>query len=163
MYQRILVPLDGSALSEAVLPYAEDLASRLGSAIHLVQVVPMLSQLIGLAGPSDVGATIPPQNLEVLLETTEHEAVRAEAYLEGIGESLRKQGLTATWEVRRGNAATEIIQCVHDRAIDTVAVSTRGRSGLGRLFFGSVASRVIRDAGVPVLVIKPEDNGAPES
>lgn len=162
MYQRILVPLDGSTLSEAVLPYAEELASRLGSALHLVQVVPMLSQLIGLAGPSDVGATIPPQNLEVLLETTEHEAARAEVYLERVGKSLRDQGLTVSWEVRRGNAAAEIIQCVHDQSIDTVAISTRGHSGLGRLLFGSVASRVVRDAGVPVLAIKPEDNNATE-
>ena len=59
MYERILVPLDGSSLAEAALTHGEALATSLGSEVYLLQVVQMLSQLVGLAGPSDAGATIP--------------------------------------------------------------------------------------------------------
>ena len=159
MYDRILVPLDGSPLAEAALTHGEVLAASLGSQIHLLQVVHLLSQLVGLAGPSDAGATIPPVNMEVLMETTEREAALAEAYLARIGEGLKAKGLTVSWEVRRGSAAEEIVQCTQDQGIGLIALSTRGRSGLGRLLFGSVAQRVVRDVGVPVLLIRPDEQG----
>ena len=159
MYDRILVPLDGSPLAEAALTHGEVLAASLGSQIHLLQVVHLLSQLVGLAGPSDAGATIPPVNMEVLMETTEREAALAEAYLARIGEGLKAKGLTVSWEVRWGNAAAEIVQCTQDQGIGLIALSTHGRSGLGRLLFGSVAQRVVRDVGVPVLLIRPDEQG----
>ena len=158
MYDRILVPLDGSPLAEAVLPHAEGLASTLGSRIHLVQVVHQLSQLVGLAGPSDATAALPAINMEVLIETTEREAVMADAYLQRVAEGLQSRGLEATWEVRRGNPGSELIQCVQDQDIQLVAISTHGRAGLGRFLFGSVANRVAREAGVPVLLIRPEQD-----
>ena len=156
MYDHILVPLDGSALAERALPHAEALATLSGSHIHLVQVVHLLSQLVGLAGPPDAGASIPSVNMQRLMDTTDREATAAEAYLARVGEGLREKGIEVSWEVRRGAAAGEIVQCVKDLGIHLVTLSTHGRSGLGRLLFGSVALNVVRDAGVPVLLIRPD-------
>ncbi|MBI4337644.1 MAG: universal stress protein, partial [Chloroflexi bacterium] len=64
--------------------------------------------------------------------------------------------LQVEWETRRGDAASQIIRYVKERGIDLVAISTHGRSGLSRLVFGSVAEKVLREAGVPVLLIKPD-------
>ena len=97
--------------------------------------------------------------MEVLMETTEREAALADAYLARIGEGLKAKGLRVSWEVRWGNAATEIVQCALDQGIGLIALSTHGRSGLGRLLFGSVAQRVVREAGVPVLLIRPQEHG----
>ncbi|MBI2872262.1 MAG: universal stress protein [Chloroflexi bacterium] len=155
MYQRILVPLDGSELAERVLPHATALASRMGAELLLVQVVPLSSQLAMLAaGNIEVGAA-GGAPLAAMAEAEEAEAKRASEYLESVAERLRREGLEVQWEVRRGTAAAAIIDCAMEHDVSVIAISTRGRSGLGRLVFGSVADAVLRQSGKPVLVIKP--------
>ena len=157
--RRIQVPLDGSDLAEAALPYAKDLASRLSGSIHLVRVVPLARQLAAssFAGSGGIDG-MSALDVKAIDEAVELQMQEARSYLEKLGRNLKKKGLKVDWEVRQGNAADEILQCVQEHGIELIAISTHGRSGLGRLVFGSVCDRVVRDAGIPVLVIKPSQD-----
>ena len=154
--RRILVPLDGSELSEAALPHAKELASRLSSSIHLVRVVPLARQLAAssFAGSGGIDG-MPGLDVKAIDEAVEARLQEAIVYIEEQGKKLQQEGISVEWEVRQGAAAEEILESVQNNDIDLIAISTHGRSGLGRLVFGSVFDSVMRDAGIPVMVIKP--------
>jgi len=78
----------------------------------------------------------------------------AQEYLAPIAAELQRRGVDATWEVCRGTAATAILDAGKAFGADVIAMGTHGRSGLGRLLFGSVAEQVLRHASVPVLLIR---------
>ena len=153
---RILVPLDGSDLAELALPYTKKLASRLSSSVYLVRVVPLARQLAAssFAGSGGVDG-MPGLDVKAIDEAVESHLQEAMAYIEEQGKKLQAEGLSVEWEVRQGAAAEEILECAQTNDIDLIAISTHGRSGLGRLVFGSVCDNVMREAGIPVMVIKP--------
>jgi nucleotide-binding universal stress UspA family protein len=84
------------------------------------------------------------------------EAYRDEAshYLDKVVASLKEKGVAAKTEILAGNPAEEIIKYSQKNNVDLIIMSTRGRSGISRWVFGSVAEKVIRNSTVPVL-IKP--------
>ena len=154
--QRILVPLDGSALAEAALPQATDLASRLSGSIFLVRAVPLARQrataILAGSGGMEAMSTV---DVAAIDEALELQTQEARTYLEEEAGALKEKGIAVEWEVRQGVPADEIIACAQENNIDLIAISSHGRSGIGRLVFGSVCDRVMREAGIPVLVIKP--------
>ncbi|MFC1935507.1 universal stress protein [Chloroflexota bacterium] len=154
--QRILVPLDGSQLAEAILPYAKELALRLSATIYLMRVVPLARQLAAasFAGSGGIDG-MSALDTKAIDEAVALQVQEARTYLEEQAQKLQAEGLKVEWNVRQGTAAEEIIQYAQASNIDLIAISSHGRSGLGRLVFGSVCDRVMRDAGIPVLVIKP--------
>jgi len=77
----------------------------------------------------------------------------ASEYLGKLGDSMKKQGLSVTTNVRRGDPAGAIIEFTKANAGSLIVMSTHGRSGVGRMVLGSVADRVIRQGGEPVLVL----------
>jgi nucleotide-binding universal stress UspA family protein len=145
MYKRIVVPLDGSKLAEEVLTHVRTLASCLGSEILLVRVTAYPSYEYLLADQSVASS------LQTSLEA------EAGEYLNGIIKSLREGGFQAQAEVvtEGGPVADAIIAFAHKVQADLIAMSTHGRTGPSRWFLGSVADRVVRGAGVPVLMIRP--------
>ncbi|TAK30010.1 MAG: universal stress protein [Chloroflexota bacterium] len=151
MFNRILIPLDGSELAETVVPYVQELAHKFGSAITLLQVVDYATAVL----PVEPGLMTPIQP-EVLEEAAEAELLRADEYLANLRGRLRKAGLNATYKVERGDPADEIIRYAKEWSADLIAMSTHGRSGLVRLVFGSVANEVLRNAGTPILLIRPQ-------
>lgn len=139
---RILVPLDGSGLAEAAIPAAVAAAS--GSAtLMLVRA----AEARTLPGTDPIDAQI--------------EAVQeAEAYLGPVKATLEKQGVgKIEANVWYGPPAVAIIEAAQLYKPDLIVMSTHGRSGLGRLIFGSVAESVLRGTTVPILLIRPA--GAP--
>jgi nucleotide-binding universal stress UspA family protein len=154
--RRILVPLDGSALAEAALPHAKELASRLSSSIHLLRVVPLARQLAAssFAGSGGIDG-MPGLDVKAIDEAVEARLEEATVYIEEQGKKLRQEGVSVEWEIRQGTATEEILECAKNNDIELIAISTHGRSGLGRLVFGSVFDSVMRGAGIPVMVIKP--------
>lgn len=154
---KILVPLDGSAMAEQVLPYAADLARRLDGAVHLVTVVTRAEReadvaLIGpYAGPvaADGTAAAAEERSPVPFE-------RAEDYASNLIVRLHSEGVQASYEVRTGATVDELLAAAHEHDIGLIAIASRGRSGLPRAFFGSVADELLRRSGLPVLVVKPE-------
>ena len=146
MFKNILVPLDGSATAEAVLPFVQEIASRSGAQIVLTTAV----QSVGVWD-----ATMDSQ----ILNREEETAVQ---YL-----ASKAEGITAgpaKVRVVRGDAADCILRVAADEKADLIAISTHGRSGLSRWLFGSVATKVLEGAETPVLFLRPkegEDKGAP--
>jgi nucleotide-binding universal stress UspA family protein len=141
-YRRALVALDGSPSSEAVLPFLLEIAGPLEMTVTLVRVL----------------EPIPPMAIEgtrhVTVDDVEARRRDAEEYLAPIAAALRARGVNVALEVRRGRPPDEILAAARERGADLIAMATHGRTGLGRLLFGSVAEAVLRHATVPVFVIR---------
>lgn len=150
MYERILIPLDGSKLGEAALPYIEDLVTKLPKEpkveIVLFQVVSSLTHFI-VAGEAGVQVPYSEQEMEQIKQ-------KALSYLERAGEGLRKKGAVVGIRVSTGDPAEEINNVANEISADMVAMSTHGRSGISRWAFGSVASKVLRGGNKPVLMVR---------
>ena len=144
---KIMALLDGSALAETVLPYAEELARRLSLEIVLVRVAKMGAISTPYSAALLYADSV---NLDSKLETD------AANYLKGVAGRLRAKGLQVQWKVLRGDPVYSIVELAHETPQDIIALTTHGRSGLTRWALGSVAEAVIRASGDPVLVI-PSD------
>lgn len=140
---RILVPLDGSELAEAAIARVVETAASRSSTLVLMRAAEPRT----LPGTDVIDAQI--------------EAVReAEAYLASVKAKLERQGVQKVEaNVWRGPAASAIIEAAKMYKPDLIVMSTHGRSGLGRLIFGSVAESVLRGTTFPVRLICPA--GAP--
>jgi nucleotide-binding universal stress UspA family protein len=140
----IVVPLDGSELAETVLPLVVELSQKLNLEVRMLYVLPLASQIY-------VGTTYywyPADLLDVARDA-------AKSYLKGVAERLQRDGLTAHMDVIEGEASSQIVDYVQRTPDCIVALSTHGRSGIGRWLIGSVADKVIRSSGRPVLVLRP--------
>jgi nucleotide-binding universal stress UspA family protein len=155
MFEKILVCLDGSDLAEQIIPYATEEALRFGNKLVLLQVVGTHGTVpVVAAGPSAYA-------VEAAAQQIEKEEMEAKAYLEGLAQPLRDKGLDVQCVTLRGLQVGEaIVSYAEEHGVDLIAIATHGRSGLGRLVFGSVADFVLREAGLPILVIKPKKGGA---
>ena len=150
MYERILVPLDGSKVGEAALPYVEELVAKLAPThkveVTLLQIVSSLTYYV-VAGEASARVPYTDKELELIRQ-------KAIDYLEKAGEGLRSKGAIVKTQVSTGRAAGEIVKTADEINASLVAMSTHGRSGLGRWAFGSVTDRVLREASVPILMIR---------
>ena len=146
MYQHIIVPLDGSELAECVLPHAEAIAAGCNvTTVTLVMVVPPLHMYGGAE------TRINPEEREHL----ENDSVEvANAYLEEKTQMLKDKGVLADVKVLFGNVLDELVDYIKENGVDLVIIATHGRSGVSRLFLGSVADRILRHAPVPVLMVR---------
>ena len=90
----------------------------------------------------------------VILDDVEARRHEAEEYLAPISAALRSQGVNTAWAIRRGRPADEILAAAQESGADLIAMATHGRTGVGRLLFGSVAEAVLRQATVPVFMIR---------
>jgi len=142
--KRILVPLDGSNLGEAAIPCAETLGSALKAELVLFQVVAPPRVWAGGEG----GSYVMPPDEEGLKAS-------AMAYLGGVAKPLKEKGLNISNAVDLGSAADQIIDYAKANAIDLIAMSTHGRSGIGRWVFGSVTDKVLHAGDTAILVVPP--------
>ena len=142
MYKRVLVPLDGSDLSESVLPFLTEIAGPLDMAVVLLRVLEPITPAV-----VEVGR-------DIVVDTLDDRRRDAAEYLAPIAIGLRARGIETSWTVRVGHAADEILAAAREAGTDLIAMSTHGRSGLGRLLFGSVAEQVLRRADVPVFLMR---------
>lgn len=142
MYQKILVPLDGSELAKKALDEAEKLAKCSGAEIILFQVVPFMP----IYGSPE---------LVTPLIVDEKQKESADRYLINVAEELKKQEFKVTTMVRTGQqVALEIIDFAKESGADLIVMCTHGRSGITRWMLGSVALKVLSRAETPVLLIR---------
>ena len=158
MIRTILVPLDGSELAEGVLPYAKDLGSRLHAKVHFIQVFERETPDL-LRASSDKRVAIE-SAIESASEQTDSKEKTASNYLSQLVSNWRAAGIDAGCTVVEGAPAVKIIETAYSLGVDLIAMSTHGHSGLGRLVSGSVADEVVREAGIPVLLVKPPHNAS---
>jgi len=151
MYERILIPLDGSQVGESALPYVEDLLSKLSPE---VKVEVTLLQVLRPVQPHVVsGYEVP--NIAYTEKEMEETKKKAIDYLNKVGETLRGKGATVTARVGVGDASDEIAKAAEEINADLIAMSTHGRSGLSRWAFGSVTDKVLRRGGrAPILTVR---------
>ena len=155
MLKRILVCLDGSELAEQILPYAIKEAKCCKSQLILLQVVtPAPTEALSVAS-AYASAEKVAEEIQKEEEKTRREENEARAYLECVAQSLREKGLDVELVAVRGKAGEAIVSYADNNRIDLIALATHGRSGLGSAIFGSVANYVLRESGLPILLIKP--------
>jgi nucleotide-binding universal stress UspA family protein len=150
MYEKILIPLDGSKIGEAALPYIEELVSKLSPRVKveltLLQVVSLLTHY------AVAGEVMTP------ISYTEKEMAQiqqeARDYLNRVGEGVRSKKVSVKIRVGMGNAADEIIKAADEINVDLIAMSTHGRHGISRWAFGSITDRVLRGGHKPVLMVR---------
>jgi nucleotide-binding universal stress UspA family protein len=151
----ILVPLDGSALSEAILPHAIAVAQATKSALLLLQVLePVFEPIFGTVGLSEYVEE------EQLVEMRDEQFAAIHLYLEEIASQLRTDGLEIYTKVIEGNhPATQILwETEHDPLLTMIAMMTHGRRGLLHWLFGSVTAEVIQVTPRPLLLLRPQES-----
>ncbi len=151
MFEKILVCLDGSENAEQILPYATEEALRFHSQVILLHVVPEPVVIT----PGVPGTTGVPVETPGMLEQMQKEQSESADYLERMANRLREKGLKVEPAVLQGTAGDVIVKYAGENDIGLIAIATHGRSGLGRAVFGSVADYVLRNSGLPILVIRP--------
>jgi nucleotide-binding universal stress UspA family protein len=151
MYQRIIVPLDGSVVAEQVLPHVQALAREFSSTVILLRATTPPEEVTPLAaaGPNVVAG--PQLDTTAILEAEVH---AASVYLEATATSLRSAGVRVEYIQQDGSAAQVILEQARERDVDLIAMTTHGRGGLLRLALGSVADAVVRAAPCPVLLVR---------
>jgi len=151
MYERILVPLDGSKIGEAALPYVEDLVSKLSPNVK-AEVI--LLQALSPVAPVVTGgeAFLPVDHTKEEMELNKKKAMD---YLNTTAESLRSKGVMVTTKLGIGDACEEIVKTAEEINANLIAMSTHGRSGLSRWAFGSVTDKVLRREGsIPIIMVR---------
>jgi len=149
---KILVCLDGSKLAEQILPYATEQALRFNGKLTLLQVMTMPSSAyVGAEGIST-------GMVDIIEEEIRRQEPEIGAYLDGIAQPLLEKGIDLECVILRpSSAGAAIVDYARDNSINLICIATHGHSGLGRIIFGSVADHVLRESGLPVLLIKPKD------
>jgi len=146
LVKRILVTLDGSKVGESAIPYAEVLAQVVGAELVLFQA---LEPVKPFTGEGDVSIT--PEMIKKEEERREGSAI---AYLDSVEKVLQERGLSTSSAIVLGSPAEQIIDYAEANAIDLIAMSTHGRSGIGRWVFGSVTDKVLHAGDMPLLTIR---------
>jgi nucleotide-binding universal stress UspA family protein len=151
MEQRILVPLDGTEVGEAVLPKLEDLVLRtvplMDTQVTLLKVISNMNFNM-LTEDEDAQLPISEDELKKLTQESQE-------YLGTIAEGLRSKGIQVNTAVTVGRAAEEIVKTARTINANLIAMSTHGRSGVIRWAIGSVTGKVMRLEGkIPVLAVK---------
>ena len=156
MFKRILVCLDGSKLAEQIMPYATEEAIHFQGKLVLLQVV----QEPVAFSPGIPGEAPVPIETDTMVERTKEALNRARDYLEKLAVPLRKKGIQVKTVAIPGRADEAILDYANTNSINLITIATHGRGGLRRAVFGSVADHVLRESGLPVLVIRPQDEKA---
>ncbi len=155
MYTRVLVPLDGSSISVQVLPYAELVANAAGASMELLRALPRYPvDMVREASQDFVEGVPPPRSLAEWQSVHAEMNEQARQQLEQVAEPLRARGLTVHTTVTENDPADAITAAASADPGTLIAVSTHGRSGIGRWMLGSVTDKVVRYAQHPTLVVR---------
>lgn len=146
MYDRVLIPVDGSEVSNHAAKEGFKLAKVMGSKVTLLYVIDLAIVSIPEA---ETGLT----NYDVIHQTFKEQGDRLLGNLSGLA---REAGIAADAVVAEGDVHDEIIRKAGDMKAGLIVMGTHGRRGLNRLLLGSVAESVARRAHCAVLLIRPE-------
>ena len=146
MYQKIMVPLDGSELAECVLPHVAAIAK--GCSVKNVIFVRVVEPF-----------SLPPGTAIILSEEDmkridSRNSTEAKDYLKQVVSQLKYDGINVQSEIIVGKPAESIADYATKNEVDLIAIATHGRSGVSRWVMGSVADRVLRSSCVPVLMVR---------
>jgi len=143
MYRKILVPLDGSHRSEKILPHVEALAKRYGAKVSFLKVVryPRLNAYNGM-------------EFDTYRKKCDAVMERARSQLNLLTGEFREKVIDAECRVTSGPIVSEIVDMAVREDVDLITMSSHGRSGLRRVFYGSVAAGVLHQIDRSILMIR---------
>ena len=169
MFKRVLVTLDGSTTSEAVLPHAQEFCLATGAEMTLVMVaetphgVATDAQPLVTAGAPAPGGVISvpgPRTIETRDQAIDVAREEVGRYLDSKAALLAAEGVPVQTHVAFGKPVEEILAYARETDADLIMMATHGHTGLGQVVFGSVASRVLGSGVRPVLLVRPNQLGA---
>jgi nucleotide-binding universal stress UspA family protein len=148
MYQRILVPLDGSKRAEAILDHVEDIAigDRVKIFFFKVEEEPIMLELDEVI------------DIEKYHETFVKKIAFSQEYLDDLQDKFNEKGIDADTKLAYGSVVKAILNAVAETDADLIAMATHGLSGLARVSYGSVAAGVLQAADIPILLIRSGDD-----
>ena len=145
MFKHILVPVDGSHTSMLAVSKAAGLAKAFGSAVTAVYVIDPYPF-------TGVGADFAYGQAQYLSAATSE----ANAALDAVKQALQEAGVEVTAVVGEGHAVHEgVVRALESTGADLIVMGTHGRKGIDRILFGSVAEKVVKNASMPVLTVRP--------
>ncbi len=150
MYQTILVPLDGSARAENILPHVENLAVQYKAKVIFIQVMEPLQ----IANPSLHMTSALTDTVKESLKDFNHRYEEISTYLSGRLGEFREKGIDVRKFVEQGPVVDTIISVAQRENADLIAMASHGRSGMSRVFYGSVAAGVLQQIDRPMLIIR---------
>ena len=151
MKERIMVPLDGSKVGEAALPFVGELLSKFAPGVE--KEIILLQVLSPIEISTLVGEEYP--DIRITEKSRKDQIAKATEYLEKVGKALGINGATITPKIVFGNAAEEIVKVADEMQANLIAMSTHGRSGIGRWAFGSITDKVLRyEESVPIFLVR---------
>jgi nucleotide-binding universal stress UspA family protein len=179
MYNKVVVPLDGSKLAETVLPHLEEIAGK--CSIPQIYLVSVTEKIGGRVTTKGIGVHLPAQDqaqgavalvnaqsgllysmpmsevneVPISFGKMEKEAFN---YLCKIASQLEKKGFNTIVNVLIGNPAEEILKFVEKEKADIVVMASRGKSGISRWDMGNIAEKVVRNTQAAVLLVKPAED-----
>src|SRR6476660_3545701 len=142
----ILLPTDFSECGNYALSFATSLARTFGASVICVHVIEPIVPTVGYSGMTE---PLPIADITEQLEDS------AERELPKLAECDECAGINVEEIIAHGEAASEIVRVAKERNVDLIVIASHGRTGLGRILFGSTAEAVVRHAACPVLVVKP--------
>ncbi|MFH1638866.1 MAG: universal stress protein [Chloroflexota bacterium] len=149
MYNKILVPMDGSELAECSLEHVREIAKG----CHTSEVI-LLAVVEQVTGPGYTWGAVA-SGEQMAAEAKKVQAKAAE-YLKGVARELTKDGLGVQTRIVAGMPAEAILDFAKKNDVALIIMSTHGRSGIARWAMGSVADRVLRNSSIPVMVVSPK-------
>jgi nucleotide-binding universal stress UspA family protein len=162
---KILIPLDGSKFSQQILAKVRNFFSPADTELILLRVAPAPHGLVGMpAQPMSVQWPVPTYASHQDIKLAKHpiytsqiwdsQVAMLENELRADMLNLHQAGYTVSTAIRFGAPAQEILNLITEEKVDLVAMTSHGRTGLSRLMFGSVAETVLREATVPVMLLR---------
>jgi nucleotide-binding universal stress UspA family protein len=162
VYEKILVPLDGSKLAECALPYAEALA--LGCHTGEVILVSVTERIKGFRVLEDSAEPVPtpsrgwlerqPAGDRLIPEATGKKQKQAERYLDRTAKAMKAKGINVSTEVLLWRPAEAIVGYAEEFGCDLIVMASHGRSGPSRWAYGSVADKILKSSRIAVLMIR---------
>lgn len=146
MYHKILVPLDGSPRAEKVLAYVEELAHHFGATVVLLHVIERLTTVVSPHG------VVPYDDDEMMQQWNE----TAKTYLAKLYTELSNKGIEVKTCLEKGSVVSSILYVAESEQVDLIALASHGRTGLARIFYGSVAAGILNQADRPLLLIRTQ-------
>ena len=147
MYYKILVPLDGSKRADRILPHVEELAKRYKAKVIFLQAVEYKTNTT----PEGAFINVSEQELDQAKK-------QAETHLKGIQGEFRGKNIESRTHVIYGPVVEKIVSMAAQEGVDLIALASHGRSGLSRVFYGSVAAGLLHRVDRPLLIIRSRNS-----
>ncbi len=145
-YTKVLVPLDTSDWAERALPHASEIARANNAELVLLHVI-----------QTHTSEYTPQVTLAGMDELSDQNTAQVKAYLQGLRNQLKIEGVKAHYAIVESRKPAETIcEFASEEDIDLIVMSTHGRTGLARFLFGSIAHKIMQTVRVPVMLVRPE-------